>query len=83
FCLNKLWVNEMNAEILRLLWSVILELSPNNVAELSDEAFISFTHNLFRQNLFYQNMLLCKLIFPLDFIYHDFSTNRLSNSSGG
>lgn len=28
----------MNAEILRLLWSVILELSPNNVAELSDEA---------------------------------------------
>lgn len=28
----------MNAEILRLLWSVILELSPDNVAELSDEA---------------------------------------------
>lgn len=28
----------MNAEILRLLWSVILEFSPDTVAELSDEA---------------------------------------------
>ncbi|MGF1524505.1 MAG: hypothetical protein ACFBSF_19455 [Leptolyngbyaceae cyanobacterium] len=28
----------MKAEILRLLWSMVLELSPDRVAELSDEA---------------------------------------------
>lgn len=33
------WIgSKMNAEILRMLWSVILELSPDTVAELSDEA---------------------------------------------
>ncbi len=30
----------MKAEILRLLWSVILELSPETVAELLDEALV-------------------------------------------
>lgn len=31
----------MNAEILRLLWSVVSEVSPDRVAGLSDDALVS------------------------------------------